>query len=506
MPYKIENCDMRILAMVIELLLFFSFYGRLVQRFLRDGGEVMLETMGWVSIVPALLAVLLALWTKDTILSLVVACITGCFLAGKGVFGFTNLIQSALGNEDFIWTVLCILPFGVIAAYFQKSGAIDGFNIYINEKQLGRKKTLLTAWALGLFCFADSMSPLFVGTTMRKLSDSAKVSREKLAYIADATAACVSVVYPFTGWSGYLASLAVGIGCIANIEQGQALMLKAIPFNFYAIFSIFMAGLISAGIIKDYGPMKTAEKRTLETGAVLADGATPLVSRELFEMKKSDSIKTRVFLNFVFPSVMLFVLAIGSFFVLGGVKIVESVVFVVIFMSISLFFQGMKLRELADTFMDGVKGIAPALLIISLAYCLNALSKEMGTANFIINMTKGFLTPKLLPCIIFLVAATLSFATGTSWGTFAICMPLALPIAFNITNNQVTTLVAACFAAVAGGGTFGDHCSPVSDTTIMASMGAASDHVDHVKTQLPYAITVAAISSVILLIIGCISA
>ena len=145
----------------------------------------MLETMGWISVVPVALAIMLALWTKDTIVSLIIACITGSFLAGKGIFGFTDLIQHALGNEDFIWTILCILPFGVLVAYFQKSGAIEEFTAYISTKRMGRRGIQLTAWALGLFCFADSLSPLFVGTTMRRVADQARISREKQAFLAD---------------------------------------------------------------------------------------------------------------------------------------------------------------------------------------------------------------------------------------------------------------------------------------------------------------------------------
>lgn len=152
--------------------------------------------------------------------------------------------------------------------------------------------------------------------------------------------------------------------------------------------------------------------------------------------------------------------------------------------------------------MAGVKGAMPAIILLALAYPLNSLSKEMGTANFIINFTESFLTPALLPAVIFIVSAIMAFATGSSWGTFAICMPIALPLAFNASGNEVTALVAMCFAAVAGGGVFGDHCSPVSDTTILSSMGAASDHIDHVKTQLPYALTVAGLCAVTYLIFG----
>lgn len=462
----------------------------------------MAETMGWISLIPVVLAITLAMITKDTVMSLIVACLTGCFIAGKGIFGFTDLMQSALGNKDFIWAALCILPFGIIVAYFEKSGAIEGFTEYMNRKKLSRRGTQFSAWLLGLFCWSDSLSPLFVGTTMRQLTDNARISREKLAYISDSTGACVSILYPFTGWTSYLAGLAVGIGCITSVSDGMSLMIRSIPFNFYAILTVLIVGLVTMGVIKDFGPMKKAEERAKQTGKVLRDGAIPLVSKEITEMEKSDTIKTRVVLNFVLPTVLLLCLALGSFSVYGTVKIVETASFVVLFMSVSFLLQGMSLKELSDTFMEGIKGIFPALLILSFAYCLNALSAEMGTANFIINMTSGFLTPQLLPFIIFIVAALMSFATGTSWGTFAICMPLALSMAFNASNNEVTMLVVLCFAAIAGGGVFGDHCSPISDTTIMASLGAAADHVDHVKTQAPYALVSAAISAVLYLVLG----
>ena len=459
-----------------------------------------METMGWISLIPVVIAIVLALITKNTIISLTIACIVGCFLAGKGIWGFTDLLQSALGNEDFIWAALNILLFGVLVAYFEKSGAIDGFTRIMNKHNLKRKGVQVMSWALGLLCFADSMSPLFVGSVMRKLSDKAQISREKLSYIADSTAAPVSVLYPFTGWSAYLTTLAVGIGCLGTREQAFGLMLKAIPLNLYAILSLVMVLLVSVGLVKDYGPMKKAEKRAVEEGKVLRDGAVPLSSTD--DVTKSESLKERVFLNFILPSVLLLAISIGCFIFIGSVKVLEAVMIVILLMSVSFLIQGMKLKELNTVFINGVKGAMPALLVLAVAYPLNALSSEMGTANFIISSTQNFLTPALLPFGIFVICAILSFATGTSWGTFAIAMPLALPMAFNASGGEVNLLVAASFAAVAGGGVFGDHCSPVSDTTIMSSMGAGSDHIDHVKTQLPYALTVAGVASVIYLIIG----
>lgn len=458
-----------------------------------------METMGWLSLVPIAIAIVLALWSKNTVFSLSIACIIGCFMAGKGIWGFTSVLQSALGNEDFIWAALTILFFGVLCTYYEKSGAIDGFTRIVNQKELKRRGVQVLAWALGLFCFADSMSPLFVGAVMRKLSDKAKISREKLAYIADSTAAPVSIMYPFTGWSSCLTGLAVGVGCLTTREQAYVFMLKAIPFDFYAVLSILMVLLLGLGIVKDYGPMKNAEKRASEEGKLYRDGATPMLTSG---GEKSESLREHVFLNFVLPTILLIVISIGSFFVLGAVKVLEAVTIVIILMSVSFLIQGMKLKELGDIFNDGIKGAMPAVLVLAVAYPLNTITKEMGAADFIMGFVSGSITPALLPASIFVICAVLSFATGTSWGTFAIAMPLALPMAFAATGGEVTLLTTLCFSAVAGGGLFGDHCSPVSDTTIMASMGAGSDHIDHVKTQLPYALTVAGVTIILYLILG----
>lgn len=463
----------------------------------------MLETMGWISIIPVAIAIILAFTTRNTYISLAIACIVGCFMAGKGVFGFTDLLKTSLGNADFIWVVTINLMVAVMAAYFEKSGAIQGFTAIVDKKNFKRKSIQLITWLLGcLIFFSDSFSPLFVGGVMRKLSDKAKISREKLAYICDSTSAPVAVFLPITSWSAYLCGLTVGIGAIVSQDDALKLFVKAMPVNFYAILSVLFVFLICSGIIPEFGPMKKAEKRALEEGKLLRDGAVPLMSQELTNMEPSKHIKPRVFLNFMLPILIFLGVSLGTFAVLGSTKVMEASVIVVIFMIVSLLAQKMPLQEVSDTFMAGVKGAMPAIIILALAYPLNSLSKEMGTANFIINCTQSFLTPALLPFVIFVVAAIMAFATGSSWGTFAICLPIALPMALNATGNNVTMLVAACFAAVAGGGVFGDHCSPVSDTTILSSMGAASDHIDHVKTQLPYALVVAAICAVLYLVIG----
>ncbi len=466
-----------------------------------------LINMGFISIIPPILAIVLSFVTKNTIVSLAIACITGTLLAGQGLLGFPTLLKESLGTTSFSWVMLLNTFIGILVAYFQKTGAIQGFSQWVHDKHLSRRGAQLMAWVLGMFVyFSDSFSPLFVGCTMRSITDKARISREKLAYIADSTSAPVSVLVPITGWAAYLSGLAVGVGCIVTEADGAALFMRAIPFNFYALIAVIFVGLIGSGIVKDFGPMRKAEKRAMEEGKVLADGATPLTGKELTDMEPYPGFKPRVFLNFVLPVLMIITTALGTYIAFKSAKTMEAFLFVGIFMMVSMMIQGIPFKEVMNTMMDGIKGALPAIVLLALAYSVNALSKQMGTANYIISLCEGFLTPHVLPALIFIVSAIMAFATGSSWGTFAICMPIALPLAFSITGGELSTIVVAVFAAVAGGGVFGDHCSPLSDTTILSSMGSASDHLDHVKTQLPYALICGGLATVGYLIVGFVAA
>lgn len=429
-----------------------------------------METMGFISVIPAILAIVLSFITRNTIVSLTITCIAGTLLAGQGIFGFPTLLQNSLGTTSFSWVMLLNTFIGILVAYFQKTGAIQGFSQKVHEKNLSRRGAQLMAWVLGIFIyFSDSFSLLFVGSVMRSITDKAKVSREKLAYIADSTSAPVSVLMPITGWAAYLMGLAVGVGCIATTEDASRLFLRAIPFNFYPIFAVLFVGLLASGIIKDFGPMKKAEKRAWEEGKVIRDGATPLIGKELTDMQPYPGLKPRVVLNFILPVFVIIGIALGTYIAFDSAKTMEAFLFVVIIMTISMMIQGIPFKEVMNTLTDGVKGAIPAVMLLA---------------------------------VIFAVAAIMSFATGSSWGTFAICMPIALPLAFSFTDNRMSLLIVACFAAVAGGGVFGDHCSPLSDTTVLSSTGAASDHIDHVKTQLPYALICGLLAFIAYLIIG----
>ncbi|MDE0742484.1 MAG: Na+/H+ antiporter NhaC family protein [Woeseiaceae bacterium] len=461
------------------------------------------EYYGILSLVPASVAIVLAFLTRNTVFSLVMACLIGVLVSGQGLMGFPNLLKNSLGNTDFSWVLLLEFFIGISIAFFQRTGAIANFSHYIAQKKMTRVRVQLIAWFMGMFVyFSDYFSPLFVGSTMRNLSDRFQISREKLAYICDSTSAPVSILVPITGWAVLVASLLIGMGPIQNVGQAMQVFITAIPFNIYAILAVAMVGLIATKVIPDFGPMKKAEHRAIHENKVLRDGADPLMGVELTNIKPYENIKTSLFWNFIFPVIVVISFAIGSFIITASAKPMEAFLLSSFIAGTIMRIQGVPLNEIINTAMLGIKGIMPAIIILALAYSLNDLSAMLNTAGFIVSATESWLTPKVLPMLAFLITGIVAFSTGTSWGTYAIMIPIAVPLAFNFSGNELDTVVYATIAAVAGGGVFGDHCSPLSDTSILASTGAASDHIDHIKTQMPYALLVGLISILIYLTIG----
>ena len=461
------------------------------------------ETMGALSLLPAGIAIILAFATRNTIFSLATACLIGVLVAGKGLLGFPNLLKDVLGTTAFSWIFLLEMFIGVTIAFFQRTGAIANFSRWVESLSLTRIRVQLIAWVMGMFVFfSDYFSPLFVGATMRDLSDRYRISREKLAYIADSTSAPVSVLVPVTGWAVFIAGLLIGMGPVKDPAGAMAIFIASIPFNFYALLAVAMVGLIASRIIPDFGPMAKAEARAQEEGKVLRDGAEPLMGEELTEIKVFPGIRTSLFCNFVLPVLVVIGVGIGSFILTSSALTMEAFLLSSIIAGLIMRIQGIPLADVMKTAVAGVKGVMPAVIILAFAYALNDLSKTMGTAQYIVSVTESWLTPALLPGLTFLIAGVIAFATGTSWGTFGILMPLSVPIAFTFTGGVPDTVVYATVAAVAGGGVFGDHCSPLSDTSILASTGAASDHIDHIKTQIPYAFLIGLLSLFIYLLFG----
>lgn len=460
---------------------------------------------GILSLLPALIALILSFISRDAVFSLLIGVLVGIIITGQNIlFGFTGLAQEALGNADFIWVLSIEVFVGIMIAYFQKSGAIKAFSEKIQRKSIKARGAQVIAWLLGIFIFfSDYFSPLYVGTVMRNITDKARVSREKLAYICDSTSAPVCTVIPFSSWGVYMAGLLVGIGIFTDRNIAMNAVVKMVPFNFYGMFSVIMVGLIAFGVIPDFGPMAKAEKRARETGKVIGDEAKPLLGKEIEQIQPKEGTKPSLFINFLAPALIIIGITLGTYIVTGSAKTLEGFVAAVAFQFVSMLIQKMgSVVELIETAVEGIKGIISAVLILALAYSLNAISKELGTADFVISVTKSWITPTLLLLFTFLVTAFIAFFTGTSWGTYAIVTPIVIPLAFELTGGVATNLVYASIAAVMGGGCFGDHCSPLSDTTILSSLGAGSDHVDHVKTQLPYSLTVAGVSAVFYVILG----
>lgn len=454
---------------------------------------------GVLSLIPVLIAVSLSLITKNVVFSLALSCIVGCFISGSGIFGFPELLIRSLATEDFVWVSACILSFGALVSFFKASGAIDGFTEWFQKLKLGRKGVQLAAWVMGLFCFEDSMTPFFVGSIMKEVSKKAKVSSEKLSYIVDTTSSPVAVIVPFSTWPQYLAGLAVGYGCIADHQQAVSVILRSIPYNFYSLICVVSVPLLALKILPEFGPMKRAELRVLSESTYCAEGANPLSTEST---KKYEKIKPRVMLNFVLPMALLITIALSTYIFLDDLKIFEAIIIVLVLLSVSLLIQGLSFSELNNIFMEGVKETLPAMMVLAVAYPLSTVTDELDTAGYVVNLCKDVLQPGFLPAGIFLISAILSFATGTSWGTYAITLPIVLPLAFSMGEGSVTPLVLACIAAVCGGGVFGDHCSPISDTTVLSSMGAGADHIDHVKSQLPYALLSAGLALTIYLVMG----
>ncbi len=457
--------------------------------------EATAEHFGALSLLPASAAIVLAFVTRNTVFSLAVACLVGVLAMGQGPLGFPELLKNALGTTAFSWILLLELFIGALIAFFQRTGAVRDFTAFVERRRLSRVRVQLTAWVMGMFVFfSDYFSPLFVGATMRGLTDRYRVSREKLAYIADSTSAPVSVLVPITGWAVFIAGLLIGMGPVANAEDAMLAFAYSIPYNFYAWLAVALVGAISVRLIPDFGPMRRAERRAMEEGKLLRDGADPLMGEELTDIEPYPGVATHLFWNFILPVLVVVGVGVGSFVVIRTALTMEAFLAAVVVAGIIMRLQGIPFAEIMRTATAGMKGVMPAIIILAFAYALNDLSKALGTAAYIVEVTEAWLTPALLPTLTFLIAGTIAFSTGTSWGTFAIMMPIAVPLAFGFSGGELTGVVFATIAAVAGGGVFGDHCSPLSDTSILASTGAASDHIDHVKTQIPYALLAAVLA------------
>lgn len=495
-----------------------------------------MDHAGFLSLLPALVAIALAIRTKQVFLSLLLGVWIGRLILAnwnpwQGSLDTVEALVAVFQDAGNTRTIMFCALVGALILFIQRSGGVQGFVLVLQrwmdwaERQRpGGHRTLvqLLAWLAGVLLFVEtSISSLTVGTLFRPVFDKVGISREKLAYIADSSSAPASILIPINAWGAYI----MGLLAAANYEAPLELMLQAMPYNFYPMLAL---GLVLYIILskRDFGPMAAAERRVRQTGQLLAPGAQPMVSDELTEVSPKEGVPPHA-ANMLLPlGVMVGMMPImlaftgwetarqlspdANFFPQffnalgqgsGSTAVLIAVLMAIAVAMLSYRLQGIfRLRESTEMVMKGIAGLMPLALLMMLAFAISAVCRDLQTGQYVAEITSPWLSPAFLPALVFLISCFIAFSTGTSWGTFAIMLSIALPMA-----NSLDAPLALTLAAVLGGGVFGDHCSPISDTSIISSMAAATDHIDHVRTQLPYALLGGAITTLLYLLLGFLS-
>ncbi|MEE9163068.1 MAG: Na+/H+ antiporter NhaC family protein [Candidatus Neomarinimicrobiota bacterium] len=480
---------------------------------------------GWVSILPPLMAIALALITKQVVLSLFCGVWLGAVFTLGGYnpfFGFLRTadqyLVKAITDPNHMSIVLFTMTLGGMVGIVSRSGGTQGIVRSLARYANNRRSGQLATWLMGMLIFFDDYSnTLLVGNTMRPFTDRLKISREKLAYLVDSTAAPIASVALASTWIGFELGLIKGSFQSLGIEDNvYVTFIAAIPYSFYSLMALFLVFLIAvAG--RDFGAMYRAERRSLTEGKVLRDGATPLLDKELANLLPPEGVSGHWY-TAVLPIASMIVALIVGLILNGSAAIgpgehslreiigaADSFVVLIwaafggaVVASLLAIVPGiLTIGATVDAFLVGFKAMVVGIIILTLARTLQFVAVDLRTADYIFYVTRDILNPRLLPAITFVIAAITSFSTGTSWGTMAILVPLVIPLAYTIPQEMglpeatAQAIFLGSIGAILSGAIFGDHCSPISDTTVMSSMASGADHIDHVRTQLPYGLLVA---------------
>lgn len=465
------------------------------------------------SLVPPIVAIALALITKEVYSSLFIGILVGGFLyadlnpVGALEHVFVDGMVGALSDGWNVGILVFLVVLGAMVALMNKAGGSAAFGRWSSERIKSRKGAQMATMGLGVLIFVDDyFNCLTVGSVMRPVTDKHKVSRAKLAYLIDATAAPVCIIAPISSWA------AAVTGSVPESMNGFQLFINSIPYNFYALLTLVM--IICLVVMDfDYGPMKLHEKNAREKDDLYTTPERP------YENAASDEVtgKGKV-IDLVLPVVMLILCCVIGMIYTGGFfdgetfidafansdasvgLMLGSVVALILTLILYLPRKVLSFNECMGALPEGFRAMVPAILILTFAWTLNSMTQSLGSTMFVETAVRAGADKFLnfLPAVVFLIAIGISFATGTSWGTFGILIPIVIEV-FGVGGGEILIIgISACLA----GAVCGDHCSPISDTTIMASAGAQSDHINHVSTQLPYALTVAAISLVCYIVTG----
>ncbi|MFY9189068.1 MAG: Na+/H+ antiporter NhaC family protein [bacterium] len=472
-----------------------------------------LQTVGWLSIVPPFVAITLAIVTKEVLISLALGIFCGALIltGGNPATAFTKSVEiliESIGDAEWnVRVILFVMLLGGIVGLLARSGSPISFSQWAVKKVKSRPRALFTTWVLGVIIFMDDyFNCLTVGTIMRPITDRYRVSRAKLSFIIDSTAAPVCILIPLSTWVAYVMSLLVhefgqyGI----TLNPFQAFM-STIPYNLYPWLILGMV-LVTSFADLEYGPMAHHERLALEKGILYDESMGSPPGDDFAQMEVAENSQP---IDLILPIVTLVVGTIIAMLITGGygevgfweaimntdsaTALVYGATVTIIFMVIFYHFRRVvPVSESMNAVTQGFKSMVMAVSVLSLAWSIGAICSELGTGVWVAGVVSKGLPAMFIPAALFLASALIGFSTGTSWGTFAIMIPIAVPLAQAV---DIAYLIPSV-AAVLSGGTFGDHCSPISDTTIMSSTGGACHHVDHVNTQLPYAVTAAALATV----------
>ena len=463
---------------------------------------------GFWSLVPPLLTIALALLTKNVFVSLLIGILTGSFVLNAfsplvsinaGIYSIAESMTT--GNTLIIASCLII---GAVIHLMEVSGGIDGFvNVVVKKRGIIKSKrgANLFTWGLGLAVFTSgSLSCMVTGAVSRPVNDALKVPHEKSAFLVHTTSTPWCVLFPFSGWLASMAGYLVSGG--VSEETSVAVLFQSLGFNFYCILAIVLTLVISL-LQKDVGPMARAEKRAAELGQ-LDDPAHKKEGAE--EIKAYSNVKPRA-CNLLVPIGVLIAVVFGALLITGGGNITkgagtQALIWAVVsaLLTILVMVVAQKVFTLDEAISEMFKGMGkmlPIAFILLFGFTMGSVVKALDTGSYLSSLFQRFLSPAMLPALTFLIAVLISFATGTSMGTMAIMAVIALPMAMDM-GTSIPLVAGAMF----GGSIFGDHCSPISDTTIMTCSTTGCDIIDHVKTQAPYCVALAAVSFVLYIVFG----
>ena len=433
-------------------------------------------------LLPALVTVITAILSRRPIESLLAGVFVGLLMLepSAALSNFSSILLEVMMDETIAWVIIVCGLMGSLITLLMRVGAASAFSRALSSKAQNSTSALLYTWLLGLVVFIDDyLNALAVGSSMRKVTDKFKVSREMLAYVVDSTAAPICVLVPVSTWAVFYAGLFMDAG-YAESGQGMALYVSAIPYMVYPIAAMLLVPLVAAGIVPALGMMKSAQQRA-------AEGAAPLPIDEGEEESLVDTEDRVRIYHFVLP--ILALLGFSIWYDLDvQIGVIMSVATTIILFGAQRL---MAWTQMFDAVIDGIKIMLPALTMVVMAFVFKEVNDQLGLATYVIENVAPLMTPLMFPALTFLAMALISFATGSSWGVFAIAIPIILPLA-----ETVGVSIPLAIGALVSASAFGSHACFYSDATVLAAQGSGCDVMDHALTQIPYALIAAAISCV----------